>query len=136
MPLFSPPEVHEALQSVASIERSLPNLALGPRLGFDVIKGALRRGITGNPEELRKAISSTGYPIGSLVIILARNYVWDELASGKHMVFSELSMSGTSLLSLDDHLTDLLESAGTESPQEARAQKRRVRDMLRERFGP
>ncbi len=45
-------------------------------------------------------------------------------------------MSGTALLSLDDHLTDLLEKAGTESPQDAQAQKRRVREMLRERFEP
>ena len=82
--LFPPQDVREALQAITKIEQSLPD-ALGPRLGFDVIKDNLRKEITDKPEELRTAMQTTGYPIYALVVIRARNLVCDELESGMQL---------------------------------------------------
>jgi hypothetical protein len=52
--LFPREEVRAALQSIANLERGLPE-SVGPHLGFDAIKQTLRQHAVKNPQELRVA---------------------------------------------------------------------------------
>ncbi|MGC1780563.1 MAG: hypothetical protein WBB34_21720 [Xanthobacteraceae bacterium] len=139
--IFPKQDVRKALQMVSEIEQSLPN-ALGPSLGFDVIKSALRWRIRARPEELRAAIRTTGYPINVLVVILARNVVWDALESGQYSLGilgaggrMRMTMAGDGLIALHSHLTDLIENAGAETKEEAAASRQNLREAVGFPFG-
>jgi hypothetical protein len=136
--LFPKPDVRKALQTVSEIEQSLPQ-ALGPEIGFDVIEPTLRLRIRNRPDELRAAIQTTGYPINVLVVILARNIVCDELETGMHMMTlgnpTYPTMSGSGLMALHAHLTNLLERAGVETREEAAESRKYIRDTIKHLFG-
>jgi len=132
---FPGQEVRAALESVSDIEKALPE-AVGPQLGFDVIKGKLQNYITQNPEALSKALKGATQSIDVLVMILARNFALDELASGQHMTFgTQTTMAGSGLISLFNHLTSSLEDAGAITDEEAREARTGLREMIQERFG-
>jgi hypothetical protein len=57
--LFPREEVRAALQSIANLERGLPE-SVGPHLGFDAIKQTLRQHAVKNPQELRVAAQNAG----------------------------------------------------------------------------
>jgi hypothetical protein len=133
--LFPSTEVRAALQSMDQLERKLPrDVPLGPYFGFSVIKDQLREVITRNGDMLRK--QSHVHPIETLVVIVARNLAWEELASGMHTVGTRKMITGDGLAALYDHLTDLLEKAGVETDEEAKQCKACLRDMIKKRFGP
>ena len=58
------------------------------QLGFDAIKTTLRREMIANTGDLRIAMQTTNYSIPILVLIRARNIIWDELKWGvtRHLV--------------------------------------------------
>jgi hypothetical protein len=133
--LFPSKEVRGALTSVIELERALPD-SLGPQLGFAAIKFDLRRQIIHKPEDLRLALKTTQYSIPVLVLILARNIAWDELETGQHMTFgTRTTMTGSGLIALHHHLTDLIEEAGAETTEEAQRSKASLKGMIRMRFG-
>jgi hypothetical protein len=132
--LFPSTEVRAAVQSMDQLERKLPrDVPLGPYFGFSVIKDQLREVIIRNGDMLRN--QSHVHPIGTLVVIVARNLAWEELGSGMHTVGTRKMITGDGLAALHDHLTDLLEKAGVETDEEAKQCKACLRDMLKERFG-
>jgi hypothetical protein len=106
-------------------------------LGFDAIKTTLRREIVGKPDELRTAMQTTNYSIPVLVLIRARNIIWDELESGLHQTFgTRKTMTGDGLVALHHHFTTLLEEQGAETSEEARASRASLREMIEMHFGP
>ena len=131
--LFPGKATKSALQSIAQLERSLPG-PLGPQLGFEVIKRALRRESIQKPEELHTAIQTTGYSIEVLVLMCARNIICDELQSGRHQtVGTRKTMTGDGLVALYYHLTALLEEKGVETSEVARVSRASLRDAVQRR---
>jgi hypothetical protein len=133
--LFPGRDVRTALQSISELENALPS-SLGLHLGFDGIKASLRNEIIQKPDELRLAIQTTNYSIKVLVLIRARNIIWDELESGRHQTFgTRKTMTGDGLVALHGHFTALLEEAGAETSEEAQASRASLRDMIKMHFG-
>jgi hypothetical protein len=125
----------EALRSVARLEQSLPE-SLGPQLGFDAIKTRLREHLLRNPDSLEKAVYENANSTDAVVLILARNIAWDELASGNHMTFgTRKTMIGDGLVSLFGFLTSELQRVGVETTEQGREAKANLRQMIEDRFG-
>jgi hypothetical protein len=133
--VFPGREARTALQSIAQLERTLPD-SLGPQIFVGVIKTKLRQRIVQNPDELRATMRATRYSVEVIVLILARNIAWDELASGNHTVFgTRTTMTGSGLIALHSHLTTLLQKKGAETSEEAAASRASLRDMIKLNFG-
>ena len=132
--LFPRSDVRKAFREIDTLEKSLPN-SLGQKLGYDVIKAELRQHFLQEPDRLSSAIRQ-GQKIECIVLIVARNIVFDELASGRHMlVGTRNTLSGDGLISLFDYLTSCFEKIGIETPEQAREAEIGLREMIRERFG-
>jgi hypothetical protein len=128
--LFPGKEVREALQEINKLDQSLPE-GLGEQLGFHAIKTKLRQVLVRDPERLRAETDQRS--IGTVVLIVARNIVWEELASGDHMLWgTRTTMTGNGLVSLFHYLSSSLEKAGIEPAKDA---ERELREMIEQRFG-
>jgi hypothetical protein len=130
----TPKVVREALSSMEKFEQSLPQrLGLGPELGFKAIRTHLREFLASDPDGLQRAAQEHGNSIDTVVLIVARNIVWDELASGRHMTWgTRKTMSGDGLVSLFDVLSTQLEKAGVETAENAR---KNLNQMIEHRHG-
>ena len=131
--LFPPRVVREGLSSMKKLEQSLSKSVLGPALGFDVIRTELREFLSSDPDGLQRAAQEHGNSIDTVVLIVARNIVWEELATGRHMLYgTRLQMAGIGLESLFGVLATQLEKAGIETAEKSRTS---LKQMIEARFG-
>jgi hypothetical protein len=89
--------------------------------------------LVSNPDGLQSDAKKHGNSIDTVVLMVAGNIAWDELASGRHMLYGTYkTMTGDGLVSLFDVLSTRLEKAGVGTAEKARTDLRR---MIEDRFG-
>ena len=122
----------EARQAVDEFQKSLPRspTPFGPELGLQVVKNGINLIIDSSEDELINRTRAPRETVYSVLISIVRDLAWEELATGKHRLFTGTrSMTGDGLVALFWETTNQMKKLGVETEETRKTIRENFRNM-------